>query len=291
MKPRLPLDLMAEALVNYYPKGQVQVTLRGRHSRNAYQDILDLEVTDDGKIEATISRPGLYDTLPETMFHPIDRFDRIPANEYKERFAEECEKQQKEEENARRFFAPFDTCLFQLSCAVDKVKQLDFSDSRILSHIVCDKDTALLSHNRFIAKALPFVADCRRMRGDMTLITLMLRDILNEEGITLQERLPVNTFTDRAPRYNCTLDGDSPDVFLGNEYPEKVTTYTLRYWDDEACDADFPQLLVALEEFRQFINRYFVGIEDCIDFDIATYQDNVTLEETHFNYLNYNSNL
>lgn len=282
---------MAEALVNYYPKGSVKASLRGNHSRNAYQDILDIDLTDHGQILADISRPGLYDTLPETLFHPIDRFDKIPPNEYKERFAEECEKQQKEEENARRFFEPFDSCLFHLSCEVDKCKLLNFSSVEVLSDIVCDNKGNLPSANSFIAKALPFVAECRRMRGDYTLITLMLRRILNEEGITLVATSPEDTFTDPQPRYNSTLDGDNDVVYLGNEFPERVTTYTLRYWDDDTCDDRFHILLKDLEEFRQFLNRYFVGIEERIDFDISTLQEETTLDDSRYHYLNHNSNL
>ncbi|MCC8174971.1 MAG: hypothetical protein LIO91_00845 [Bacteroidales bacterium] len=291
MKPRLPLDLMAEALINYYPKGMTHVALRGSHSRNAYQDILEMDVDYEGQISVTISRPGLYDTLPEALFHPIDRFDKIPANEYKERFAEECEKQQKEEENARRFFEPFDTFLFHVNCVIDHEKQLNLSDAHILSNIVCDKENDNILGNRFIAKVLPFVAECRRMRGDRTLITLMLRQILNEEGISLQETHPQETFTDHSPRYNCALDSEDRDLFLGNEFPERVTTYTLRFWNEDVCDERFPQLLTELEEFQQFVNRYFVGLEDRIVLNISTDQDEVTLQETNYNYLNHNANL
>ncbi len=291
MKPRLPLDILAEALINYYPKGNTHVSLRGHHSRNAYHDILDLEISDDNKIDVAISRPGMYDSLPEVMFHPIDRFDKIPANEYKERFAEECEKQQKEEENARQFFQPFDRFLFHTRCVVDMVKQHCFSGSDTLSAIVCDKEDPSLLSNRFISQALPFVAECRRMRGDTTLIALMLRRILNQEGISLHEESPVETFIDASPRYSCSLDDNDGNVFLGNEFTEPVITYTLRFWDEDLCDERFPQLVKELHELECFLNRYFMGIEQRLHLEISTDNDEVMLEESHFNYLNFNSNL
>lgn len=101
----LPADISAEALLNYLSSGGRTVKLCGSHKRNAYEDIGSVTEDDDGRVTVSVVRNGMYDILPECLFHPVDRYENILANEYRERFAEECERQQGEETAARTFSA------------------------------------------------------------------------------------------------------------------------------------------------------------------------------------------
>lgn len=99
----IPTDLSAEVLANYLQMRVLSIEFLGPHKRNAYRDIVSLEHDADGSLQIGLSRKGLYDILPEALFHPLNRFDNIAPNDYEERFSEECRKQHEEEENARAF--------------------------------------------------------------------------------------------------------------------------------------------------------------------------------------------
>ena len=90
----LPDDINIEDILSYLPKESYRVSVNGLHKRNSYKDIINYEETPDGKTEFHVGRNGLYNSLPEYMFHPINRFDNIPERERKERFAEEYAKQE-----------------------------------------------------------------------------------------------------------------------------------------------------------------------------------------------------
>ena len=80
----LPDDINIELLLSYFPEGTLKVAMRGLHKRNTYNDIIDVDENKDGTIVVGVGRNSLYNTLPEFLFHPIDRFDSIPKSEEKE---------------------------------------------------------------------------------------------------------------------------------------------------------------------------------------------------------------
>ena len=100
----LPPDINVELLLSYYSEGDCRVALKGLHKRNTYGDIIDVE-DKSGFMDVTVGRLSLYNSLPEFMFHPTDRFDNLPKYEEKERFQKEIDKQDEEIENA---FCPWD---------------------------------------------------------------------------------------------------------------------------------------------------------------------------------------
>lgn len=294
----LPLDLRAEALLMHYPRTGRRIELKGAHKRNAYEDIGSIQTDGNGQTVISLARNGLYDILPESLFHPIDRFDNIPANNYQERFKEECEQQQLEEENARRFFRPFDNFLIELSAFVASIKESGMCGSD-LEDIICDGFTEEYKTNRFVGKARKFMPMCRHIRGNHTLLTLMLRNILSDEKICLSERNVVQSLEDRDPRYGYRLaesgeesGEEGGNVYLGNGFDESVTVFYIRYWNDAACREAFPEFLAEMEVFGRFLNDYFVGLEAGLRFDISTYALPVRLsDDVFFNYLDYNTNL
>lgn len=267
----------------------------GSHKRNAYQDILEAHTDDYAEYKLSICRDGLYDILPEGLFHPIDRFENIPANEYQERFADECEKQQLEETNARLFFKVFDTFLMELNCIVSEFEQIHYSDNTVLSDIICDSMPESYKRNRFCKRVVSFLPQCNIIRGNKVLLSLMLRKVLFEENLYLTFSDFSETINDENPRYNSCLDdmdNDDSTVYLGNEFIEDLTIYTIRYWNDDECNSEFLTFVSEIEEFEKFINDFFVGIESRVKFDISTDYLSVRLsDDVFFNYLNYNTNI
>ena len=289
----LPDDINIEDILSYLPKESYRVSVNGLHKRNSYKDIINYEETPDGKTEFHVGRNGLYNSLPEYMFHPINRFDNIPERERKERFAEEYAKQELEKENAHKFFSPIDVLLLDLKTKVkEKINQLS-SDNIFIQNIIGDTLTEKEKSNRFIQRTIPFLPNCKRIRGNKTLITFMLRKVLFEEGLSLNKENIVSEIHDKEPQYNSKIeDFQLNSMYLGNEFSENIMTFTINYWSDEECSEHFNIFLEELETYRLFIKDYFFSIEDELCFQINSDYPTLRLaDDIIYNYLNYNTNL
>lgn len=289
----LPDDINIEDILSYLPKESYRVSVNGLHKRNSYKDIINYEETPDGKTEFHVGRNGLYNSLPEYMFHPINRFDNIPERERKERFAEEYAKQELEKENAHKYFSPIDVLLLDLKTKVkEKINQLS-SDNIFIQNIIGDTLTEKEKSNRFIQRTIPFLPNCKRIRGNKTLITFMLRKVLFEEGLSLNKENIVSEIHDKEPQYNSKIeDFQLNSMYLGNEFSENIMTFTINYWSDEECSEHFNLFLEELETYRLFIKDYFFSIEDELCFHINSDYPTLRLaDDIIYNYLNYNTNL
>lgn len=289
----LPDDINIEDILSYLPKESYRVSVNGLHKRNSYKDIINYEETPDGKTEFHVGRNGLYNSLPEYMFHPINRFDNIPERERKERFAEEYAKQELEKENAHKFFSPIDVLLLDLKTKVkEKINQLS-SDNIFIQNIIGDTLTEKEKSNRFIQRTIPFLPNCKRIRGNKTLITFMLRKVLFEEGLSLNKENIVSEIHDKEPQYNSKIeDFQLNSMYLGNEFSENIMTFTINYWSDEECSEHFNLFLEELETYRLFIKDYFFSIEEELCFHINSDYPTLRLaDDIIYNYLNYNTNL
>lgn len=293
MRPtNLPDDINAEILLNHYPEGSVKVVLKGLHKRNSYMDIADIEEGKNGDMHLSLGRCSIYNSLPEYLFHPIDRFDNLPANEYKERFDEECARQEQERESALAFFAPIDLYLLRLRLDIRKRTDEYLPDNRILQDILGDSLTEEQRRNRFIRRAMPFLPSCRYMRGNRTLITFMLRKIFADEGIGIEKRNDLRTIEDERPRYGESTGDPLGSLYIGAGFQERITTYTVRYWPENECDENFLHFIDEAEVFRQFVQDYFISIEETIEFDFQKDGPALRLSDTsEYNYLNYNTNI
>ena len=289
---KIPEDINVELLLSYFPEGSCKVVLKGLHKRNSYKDIIDIEERRDGSFILRIGRNSLYNSLPEIMFHPVDRFDNIPKIEEKERFAEEYQKQEKEKENAYKFFAPIDLLLLKLRVKVRNYLNEYTHSNKVLIGIIGDKLTDEQKKNRFIQQTLQFIPSCKNIRGDKTLLTFMLRKVFMEEGLKIEVHRKVITYTDKTPRYSDGLDSAIGETYIGNVFDEESVRYDIHYWSEDDCDENFIKFVEDVEQYRLFIQDYFLSIEDALYFYICTDDAPLRLsDEIIFNYLNYNTNL
>lgn len=289
---QIPTDINAEELILYLKDKSVKVALCGLHKRDAYNDIVGMYEGPDGVLVMSLARNGLYNVLPEYMFHPIDRFDNIPANETKERFAEELMAQEKENANARRFFEPLDILLLKLKCDVretfDKYAETDV----VLENALTDSMTEELRRNRFVRQTLKFMPSCKSIRGDKTLLTLMLRKVLGEEGLKIELHNQEIMCEDDTPRYDSQLDSEIGRTYVGNVFDETVWYYDLHYWSDDDCNEQFLDFVDEIERFRQFVADYFLSVECMLKFYLVKDESPLRLSDTFvYNYLNYNTNI
>lgn len=289
----IPPDLNAETLLTYYPEGFVKVTFKGLHKRNSYRDILEMEGGRNGGMMLSLGRDSLYDSLPEYVFHPIDRFDSLTGRDSKEKFSEEYARQEEEKRNAYRLFAPID--LFLLSLRLDVRKAIDqySSEDKVLQDVLGDSLTEDQRNNTFIRKMVPFLSSCKDIRGDRTLLTMSLRKVLMDEGIGIEICRKNLRISDEEPRYDDKVGGGIGSLYVGNEFEENVCVYNVFYWPAESCDKDFLHFMKEIEEFRDFVQDYFLSVDSVLEFDI--HNDDapaLRLNDTVlYNYLNYNTNL
>lgn len=287
----VPQDINAEVFLGFFPQGTFRVKFCGLHKRNAYNDILEIEKEQE-KFLLHLGRNSLYNSLPEFLFHSIDRFDNIPEKEKKQRFSEEYAKQEKEKEQAYKFFSPIDTLLFQLRLEVRERLNKYVESNTVIQDILLDKLTAEQRENRFIKRTTPYISSCKTIRGNRTLITLLLRIGLAEEGLKINVKSKQTEFTDEEPRYGNSEGCEIGDVYVGNTYSESVITYSISYWSDEDCNEDFLPLVNDLEVFRQFVQDYFISVDSILVFDVSKDTSPLRISDTTlYNYLNYNTNI
>ena len=288
----LPTDINAETLLDLLPDGSYTVSFHGLHKRNTYRDIVSMEADYQGRVNVGLARLSLYNSLPEFMFHPIDRFDNLPKHEEKERFEEQLEAQQEEIEDAYRFFSPFDILLLKQRMDV-KEKVLPLAQENVvMQQIIGDRLTEEQRSNRFVRQFIPFLPQCKDIRGNKTFLTLLLRKVFLDEGLKIHVDLCRQTLRDDSPRYEEQLDMTLGDGYVGNEYEEMVTVFNLDFWSDEACDEHFLSFIDDVEGLRLFIQDWFLAVGEELRFNIT--QDSKPLrlnDEVFYNYLNYNTNI
>lgn len=288
----LPEDINIEDLLLYLPLGKYKIALKGLHKRNSYRDVINYEENEKGETVFHVGRNSLYNTLPEYMFHAVNRYDNIREVERKERFAEEYEKQEREKRDAYAFFAPFDALLLDLRLRVKETINTYTVENRVLQDIIGDTLTVEEKNNRFIKKTIPYLSYSKDIRGNKMAITLLLRKILEDEDVALIKEGIRYVLKDEAPKYEDSTGASLDDFFVGNEYEEEVTTYTIGYWSDDECNENFPTFLKDLQHFKVFFQDFFLSVEETLVFNVVTDAPPLRLSDNeNYNYLNYNTNI
>ena len=287
----IPADINVELLLSYFSPGSFKVLMKGLHKRNVYHDILNIEEKTDGTMDVEIGRNSIYNALPEYLFHPIDRFRDFPRLEEKERFAEELEKEEREKENAYRFFAPVDVQLLLYRMQIREAMRPFTETNSILYDMLGDRLTAEQRTNRFIKKTIPFLTSCKIIRGNKTLLTWLLRKVFMDEGLAIYVHESECEYSDANPRYMDGLDGALNESYVGNVYDEMTSIFDIHYWPDEVDDS-FLQLVDEIEMYRLFVQDYFMSIEERLHFNLTHDDPASRLSDNEvYNYLDYNINI
>lgn len=113
------LDIRAEVLIAELLERKSNLTLEdlaihpnGKFNHTIGRDIRSIIKEEnqfgEEKIKVLVSRPGLYDTLPQGLFHKLDFNDNRNGFSSKEIVLDGIKKMNQEEKEARKYFAPFD---------------------------------------------------------------------------------------------------------------------------------------------------------------------------------------
>lgn len=282
----------AEFVLNHLPENSFRLSFNGLHGRNACNDFAEAEVDQNGKLVFGLCRKSLYDSLPEYMFHPYDRFDGHWGKENKEDFDRELDKQEEEKAKALELFAPMDLSIMHIRMRVAQQLE-DYTQNNLpVIEMLADRLTMGQRNNRFIKKAVSFLPQVGRIRGNRTALTLMLRKVFANERIKLEaSRNPV-LLTETEPCFNDSLGGSLDSVFVGNSWYEPVFCYDIHYWNEEECDEHFLSYVEDVELCRHFVKDYFLAVGDDLVFNIWNNSSPLRLsDEEKCNYLNYNTNI
>ena len=183
--------IIADLIERGYPLQRILVKYEGLFKRNFTKDVTDvyLDVMND-VIVFHVSRDSLYDILPQNMFHESIQLGNVEAEERKKRF----ERIKKEEENARRFFLPFDNDLFYQKVECEIAYRSFLVDPGIFFQKLFMFDR--IGMPDYSRKLVTYALYNDRFIGDIDLTAACLSDLLQVEVRVAKkyqtEYLPIN---------------------------------------------------------------------------------------------------
>lgn len=193
---RLHYDVRAEVVVgelldNNIAEEEVAVQLQNVFTRAFNKDILDAQLDDSQPyhpfINLMLSRDGLYDRLPEGLFHQF-----TPQQQQREvsEMVANYKKQQQEQQEARKFFRPIEHEFFlQRVFLEQREKHLLFdafgqdADELFRGFWGLPANLPSPGVNRLV-KLLPYIY---RIAGNLPLVKLYLQAIMDEQVTIVRE--------------------------------------------------------------------------------------------------------
>lgn len=150
-------------------------TFRRSHRR----DISKVYLNDNAKIEITLSRNGLYDNLPEAVFHK--NFKENSGISY----VKMRQKYKEEENDARHFFAPLENEFFHQNLTIEQ------NESKLLNTFISLDDDYLINFwkvdaslpKNILIKLLKLLPYSHEISGDLELTQLCLENILKKKVV------------------------------------------------------------------------------------------------------------
>lgn len=188
----IPFDLRAEvilsSLLENYEKGGYDflINYAGQFKRPYSTDVLGCEVVDydyDATqfLKVNVSRDGIYDALPEGVFH-YPKSERL--NKSVDDMTKEYRLQQKEEENARKFFLPFENEFFLNGMKRDKA-EMDFlfrlNQSQPIDFFLDFWDIDKSLPNVLVAKFIRLLPYAHKVVGKLDRTSFCLEYLLGEQ--------------------------------------------------------------------------------------------------------------
>ncbi|MFV0607390.1 MAG: hypothetical protein ACK5NK_16300 [Niabella sp.] len=253
----------------------------GNFKKSFSNDIENIEIEEFGKNTACsiqINRNGIYDLLPEGLFHQTLGSSRV--KNVKDAVSEH-KRFNAEEKNARKFFAPIEQILFRYKIQTEIAENsalYDIQNGKLNNSFYdfwnLDKSLPIKEANRL----LHLMPHCNFIKGNKAATTIALAYILNKE-VSIVEEYRCNTIhlTQTQPINEIRL---GVDAVLGTEAKE-----IMQYWIfnvDNIANEDLPDY-VQDGNIGKLLNRFteiFIPLEIDVVYDInkATQQGNDTLE-------------
>jgi len=251
-------NLKAEVIVsevNEKSKSDVDFLIKNKSSfsRGYRRDVISVGKRDDvDAIILNLSRNGLYDSLPEGLFHSGNLLDDNKS------FADKRKKYRKEENDARAFFNPIENEFFnqRLNIEVNEKELLNnfynLGDDFLIDFWKINKEIP----KNYILKLIKLLPYCYKISGDLELTRLSLEKILNQKvGFTKKYKNVVIPTQNKIKRLGVTLVTQSEQTKINQPYLE-VSIGPIKESDIETYVNN-----IGLEKFVKSFYDYFIPIE------------------------------
>ncbi|PSL46624.1 type VI secretion system (T6SS) VasB/ImpH family protein [Chitinophaga niastensis] len=217
----LPYDVRAEVVVgelldNHVREDEVVAQMRNVFTRSFTTDIINVKLDDSQPyqpfISMSLSRDGIYDRLPQGLFHEFSQEQQSRQSGVGGMVAR-YKKQQQQQQQARKFFQPLENEFFLQRVFLERrEKHLLFDvfgkDADQLFHEFWELPRGLpaAAANRLV-KLLPYA---HRIAGNMSLVKLCLELVLEEDVDIVWNREPqVVRSNNSVPLGECLLGVDA----------------------------------------------------------------------------------
>ncbi|MFC5044998.1 hypothetical protein ACFSTE_20760 [Aquimarina hainanensis] len=171
-------EILSNSSMNF---SDIDISNESVFSRSYRRDIIDTKFDvfsgKSDKIKLSLARNGIYDSLPEGVFHrPIDSKDKTSYNEIRKRY-------KKQEKDARNFFAPLENEFFTQQVKIEQNERLLINKFTNLKNDFLLKfwklnDDIPKEYSIKLLQLLPYV---HQISGNLELTALSLEKIINEK--------------------------------------------------------------------------------------------------------------
>jgi len=263
---------------------QIKVQHNGSFKRRYSQDVEMVEIDEcDNKSKALISlnRDGLYDVLPEGLFHQTKGSSRVNSVEG----AVEEHKQYKEEEKfARKFFAPLEQMLFLYKAMAENAERnilRDLQNGKLNSSFYEFWNISVNLPTAPAARLLRLMPYASLIKGDRENTEAALSYLLGKPVcITVNEQIQTEVFTDTRRLIDMRL---GVDTVIGASCREVQVIWNCTINDilHSELEAFAPDM--AMYNILNRFTEIFIPLDVELRFDFLP--ANQSLEETYSNVL------
>ncbi|NVJ89054.1 MAG: hypothetical protein HWD82_06400 [Flavobacteriaceae bacterium] len=177
--------------------------------RSFRRDIIDVGPIENDIIPIHLSRNGLYDQLPEGVFHKIGR------NNSESSFSKIRKTFKEEEKEARYFFLPFENEFFRQQINIEKNEQnliqdiFTFRNSFLKDFWKIDKNIP----NKYFIKLVKLLPHSSKIHGDIELARICLEKLIEKKVVIRKQQHP------KSNNQNISFQGQhlGRDLTLGAE--------------------------------------------------------------------------
>lgn len=181
-------------------------------SRSFRRDIINItHLKDNDNIQLNLSRNGLYDSLPEGLFHAHEESQKNLS------FSAKRKRYKDEEKDARRFFSPIESEFF------NQRLNIEANERNILSNFYDLEDDFLIDFwkidkvipKKYVLKLIKLLPYCFKISGDLELTRLSLENILNynvEFNLKYSSHLKTNTETELKLGVNLITEAEETEL-------------------------------------------------------------------------------
>jgi hypothetical protein len=208
---------------------------------------------EDDKTVIELSRDGVFQLLPEGLFFEEEHLKKKNKSGYD--FKKEQAEIEKLKKSILSFFNPFDAQYFNLSLEMEKKLNAIDQERNDISAKAFGIEPEIDTDNEYILKLKKLLPFASYLRGNLTLLTDMLKNVFSVEKIEIRKIKPLFL------RFVIHKDGLNKEEYLS--------------------------MYNNLVAFFDFFSQWFLPVEIEYDYQVKSYKDTFKLGNTLI--LDYNT--